>query len=162
MGNRACVECHPDEHETYLHTNHSRSLEPVVVSQEPPDGEFYHELSGRHYRVYRDGETLKLQEYIEDDSGDDVVLVDQPAQYALGSGNYARMYFVKIDDYLVESPMTWYPRRELWGMSAGFEKDPQQPGPVSAAGTNAAGDSRLSGLWSGERLRATGLGRDHQ
>lgn len=128
VGNDACVECHPGEHETYLHTNHSRSLEPVVVSHEPPDGEFFHELSGRHYRVYRDGATLRLQEFIEGDSGDDVVLVDQPAKYALGSGNYARMYFVKIDDYLVESPMTWYPHRKVWGMSAGFEKDPLQPG----------------------------------
>ncbi len=128
VGNRACVDCHPDEHESYLQTSHSRSLEPVVVAQEPPDGDFFHELSGRHYRVYRDGETLRLQEYIEEDSGDRVVLVDQPAQYALGSGNHARMYFVKIGDYLVESPMTWYPRRKVWGMSAGFELDPQQQG----------------------------------
>jgi hypothetical protein len=52
----------------------------------------------------------------------------RPAEYALGSGNYSRMYFVRFGDYLVESPMTWYPRRNVWGMSAGFEKDPLHPG----------------------------------
>lgn len=128
VGTRACVECHAGEHETYLQTNHSRSLAAIDVSREPPDGEFFHELSGRHYRVYREGKTLRLREFIRDSQDREVVLVDRAARFAIGSGNYARSYLVQEDDFLVEAPMTWYPRRKWWNMSAGYEKDPLQPG----------------------------------
>jgi hypothetical protein len=128
VGNRVCRECHHDEHESYLKTTHSRSLAEVDVSREPPSGEFHHELSGRHYRIYRDGKTLRLREFIQDSEGQEVVLVDHAAQFALGSGNYARMYLVKVDDFLIEAPVTWYPRRNSWGMSAGYEKDSHQVG----------------------------------
>src|SRR5439155_24800688 len=122
------MECHRDEHVSYLKTTHSRSFAEVDVSREPPDAEFYHELSGRHYRIYRDEETLRLREFIQDSDGREVVLADHAARFALGSGNFARMYLVQVDDFLVETPVTWYPRKKSWGMSAGYEKDPHQPG----------------------------------
>jgi hypothetical protein len=128
VGSHECMECHRDEHKSYLHTTHSRSLGDVDVAREPADGEFRHDLSGRSYRVYRDGTTLRLRESIQDADGREVVLVDQPARYVLGSGNHSRMYLVRLGDFLIESPMTWYPRRKCWGMSAGYEKDPHQPG----------------------------------
>lgn len=128
VGNRACRECHPGEHATYLETNHSRSLAEIDASHEPPSAEFQHELSGRHYRVYRDGKTLRQCEFVRDSDGQEVVLADHAMRYVLGSGNFARMYLVDIDDSLLESPMTWYPRRNKWGMSAGYEKDPLHPG----------------------------------
>jgi hypothetical protein len=128
VGSRACLECHADEFKSYLKTMHSRSLAEVDVDQEPPSGEYRHELSGRNYRIYRDGQTLRLRESIDDADNRKVVLADHAARYALGSGNYARMYLSKIDDFLIESPMTWYPRQKKWGMSAGYEKNPLQPG----------------------------------
>lgn len=128
VGSRACLECHANEFKTYLKTTHSRSLAEVDVAQEPPSGEFRHELSGRGYRIYRDGQRLRLRESIRDTDGREVVLADHAARYALGSGNYARMYLSKVDDFLIESPMTWYPRQKNWGMSAGYGKNPLQPG----------------------------------
>lgn len=114
VGSRACIECHRDQYQSYLQTTHSRSLGNVDVSREPPDGEVFHEPSGRHYRIYREGETLRLREFIQDTEGQEVVLVDCAARFALGSGNYARMYLVKVDDFLIEAPVTWYPRRKVW------------------------------------------------
>lgn len=128
VGSGQCKECHLDEHKTYLETTHSRSMSEVDVSREPPDGEYYHELSGRHYRISREGQALRLREFIQDASGREVVLVDHAARFALGSGNYARMYLVKVDDFVIEAPVTWYPRRKTWDMSAGYEKDPHQVG----------------------------------
>lgn len=128
VGSRACKQCHRAEHQSYLHTTHSRSLSAVDVAQEPPNGEFRHDLSGRSYRITRDGATLRLAEFIQDTKAREVVLADHAALFTLGSGNYARMYLVQLDDFLIEAPMTWYPRRKTWGMSAGYEKDPHQPG----------------------------------
>lgn len=128
VGSHACIECHRGEHETYLKTTHSRSLAEVNVSHEPANGEHFHEISGRHYRVNREGKALRLREFIEDSQGAEVVLADYEAQYALGSGNYARMYLVNVDNFLIEAPLTWYPRRGEWGMSAGYERNPHQVG----------------------------------
>ena len=135
VGSRECVGCHRDEHKSYLQTTHSRSLAEVDVAREPPDAEFHHKLSGRHYRIYREGETLRLREYIQDEHGREVVLVDHAARFALGSGNYGRMYLVKIDDFLIEAPVQWYPRLKSWGMSPGYEKDPFQQGFSREVGT---------------------------
>ena len=128
VGNRACIECHPDEHQTYLQTNHSRSLQRVALEREPPEGEFDHELSGRRYRIYRQDGELRLQEALVDAQGKEIVLDDHAAAYALGSGNYAKLYLSQVGDYLIESPMTWYPQKQQWGMSAGYELDPHQSG----------------------------------
>ena len=128
VGNDACIECHRDEFATYLDTNHSRSFSEVNVATEPPDGEFHHELSGRSYRVYRDGGSIRLREFVLDDDGQEVVLFDEAATHGFGSGNYSRMYLIEDDGFLIESPVTWYPRLNKWGMSAGFEKDPLQHG----------------------------------
>jgi hypothetical protein len=128
VGTRECIECHHGEHQTYLHTTHSRSMGDVDVAREPPDGEHRHDLSARSYRVRRDGATLKLREFITDSDGKEVTLVEHAAGYTLGSGNYSRMYLVKAGDFLVEAPVTWYPRRMTWGMSAGYERDPHQRG----------------------------------
>jgi tetratricopeptide (TPR) repeat protein len=128
VGSRACMKCHRDDYQSYLHTTHSRSMGEVDVAHEPPDGDCRHDLSGRSYRVYRDGATLRLREFIEDPGGREVVLADHAARYGLGSGNYSRMYLMADGDFLIETPVTWYPRRKTWGMSAGYEKDPRQPG----------------------------------
>lgn len=128
VGSEACVECHRNEHESYLKTTHSRSLATVDVAHEPADGEFFHELSGRHYRVARDGDVLRLCEFIRDADGREVILGNHVAEYSLGSGNYARMYLVRKGEFLIEAPTTWYPRRNCWGMSAGYERDAHQAG----------------------------------
>src|SRR5262249_6443120 len=128
VGTRECVGCHRDEHQSYLRTTHSRSLGEIDLAHEPPDAEYRHQLSGRSYRIYRDGATLRLREFIQDSDGREVVLADHAAHFALGSGNYSRLYLVKADDFLIESPVTWYPRRNKWGMSAGYAKDPHQAG----------------------------------
>src|SRR5262245_27367387 len=57
VGSAECIECHRDQHQSYLRTTHSRSLGAVDVSQEPPGAEHRHELSGRSYRISRDGAT---------------------------------------------------------------------------------------------------------
>ncbi len=158
VGNGECKDCHRDEHTSYLQTTHSRSLGEIDVAHEPPNGEYRHELSGRSYRIYRDGPALRLREYIQDSDGREVVLADHAARYALGSGNYSRMYLVNVDDFLIEAPVTWYPRRNCWSMSAGYEKDPHQRGfnrAISSGCLNChAGQIENIG-GAGERMKVT-------
>ncbi len=128
VGNQACVECHTDEHDSYVHTTHSLALSKIDLQQEPPDAEFTHELSGRSYRIYRDQDELRHREFLKAEDGTELVLADHAMQYAMGSGNHSRSYLLEIDGFLFESPLTWYAARDGWGMSPGYEDDPTQPG----------------------------------
>lgn len=128
VGNRVCSECHPGQHRSYLQTAHSRSLMDVDPSQSAPNGEIHHQLSGRYYRVYRDGNALRHREFIRDRDGREVVLADHPLRYVVGSGHFAQTYLVDIDGYLFESPVTWFASKKTWGMSPGYADDPRQRG----------------------------------
>ena len=121
MGTESCAECHAGECESFAKTGHSRSLSAVKTALEPADGEFYHTESGRHYRVYRDGETLRHQESIRNEKGDEVVLADHPVSMVVGSGNHARTYLVESEGFYMESPLTWYSSKAAWAISPGFD-----------------------------------------
>ena len=121
MGTESCAECHAGECESFAKTGHSRSLSGVNAALEPADGEFHHSESGRHYRVYRDGETLRHMESIRNEQGDEVVLADHPVSMVVGSGNHARTYLVESDGFYMESPLTWYASKNAWAISPGFE-----------------------------------------
>ena len=121
VGSESCSECHAGECESFAQTGHSRSLSPVVAALEPADGVYHHSASGRHYRVYRDGERLRHQESIRNEQGDEVVLADHPVSMVVGSGHHAHTYLVESDGFYLESPLTWYASENAWAISPGFD-----------------------------------------
>lgn len=123
-----CIECHQDEFNSYLHTAHSRTLDKIDVTQEPPDAEFSHGLSGRSYEVYREGNQFRHRELVQSPDGTDLVTADHPMRYVIGSGNHSRSYLLEIEGFLFESPITWYASRQDWDMSPGYLDDPKQRG----------------------------------
>ena len=122
VGSQACVECHPDEFDTYRRTPHSLALADIDLDTEPPDAEFEHASSRRVYRNYRRDDQLWHRESIRAQNGQQVVLGDYPVRYVIGSGNHSRSYLIEIDGFLVESPLTWYTSRKEWSLSPGYDK----------------------------------------
>lgn len=120
VGSQACVECHDEEHQSFLRTAHSRALGAVNAAQEPPDVTFLHEKSGRTYQVYRKDGKLRHREFILD-GPDEVVLGDHPIAYTIGSGHHSRSYLINIEGYLFESPITWYASKKSWDLSPGYD-----------------------------------------
>ena len=43
-------------------------------------------------------------------------------QFAVGSGQRGRAYLIDHDGYLFASPLTWYPTKNSWDLSPGYEK----------------------------------------
>jgi hypothetical protein len=121
VGTAACAECHPRNHRSYLLTAHSRSLAEPDAGAEPPDGSFYHQPSGRSYRVYRRDGRLRHEETLRTAEGREIARVDEPVRYRVGSGNFTRTYLVELDGFLHESPVTWYTSTKKWGMSPGYD-----------------------------------------
>lgn len=128
VGSQACVECHQDQLDSYLHTPHSKALANVDPDAEPPDGEFRHEPSHRAYRVYRQDGQLRHQECAILADGSELLLADHPMRYVMGSGNHSRSYLVEIEGFYNESPITWYTSRQAWDLSPGYAKYLDPPG----------------------------------
>lgn len=122
VGMEACIRCHQQEYDSYLLTAHSRALADINLSEEPPDGQFHHAASGRTYRAYRDGDEFRHREFLLTPTGEEVVLTDVPARYAIGSGRFSRSYLIEQDGFLVESPVTWYAARQAWAISPGYDQ----------------------------------------
>ena len=120
LGSEACAVCHPANHQSYLHTAHSRALSDVNLAIEPPDGTFEHKPSGRIYRVYRRDNQMRHEEIVRHE-GDVIARVDFPMRYLVGSGHFSRSYIVEVDGFLHESPITWYAGKQKWGMSPGYD-----------------------------------------
>jgi hypothetical protein len=121
VGTERCIQCHADQHASYLQTAHSRSLSRVDPNQQPPDGSFHHPASGRRYRAYRNGGAMLHSESLVLPGGQELPLCDYPLLYLVGSGRFARTYLVEDAGFLVESPLTWYASLEKWAMSPGYD-----------------------------------------
>ncbi len=121
VGTAACQSCHPDQHRTWSHTAHARSLARVVPENEPPDVRFEHRKSGRAYEVTRSDGRLVHRESLLLEDGSQVELSSHPLAYLVGSGRFSRTYLVTLDGLLIESPITWYAQRKAWDMSPGYD-----------------------------------------
>ncbi|HUG20593.1 MAG TPA: multiheme c-type cytochrome, partial [Planctomycetaceae bacterium] len=126
VGNDACTDCHTDQHNSYHLTGHSQALRKVDLTLEPPDTEYFHEPSGRWYKVYRAGEELRHREFVRDAEGRELVLHDKPVPWAIGSGHFSVSYLAEEAGFLIESPITWYAARKAWHMSPGFDAEHHQ------------------------------------
>lgn len=122
VGNAVCQSCHADEHESYQLTAHSRALGRVDEANEPADTEFFHQASGRWYKVYRQNDQLWHRESVRSPSGRELVLNDYAVEWVIGSGRFSKSYLIEQDGFLVESPITWYAASDRWSMSPGFDQ----------------------------------------
>jgi hypothetical protein len=121
LGSNSCVECHSGHYDSYLLTHHSRALADIDPRIEPPDGSFFHQPSGRSYRVYRKDGQFRHEEVLRTPEGKEISRTDLPIRYVIGSGNFCRSYLVEVDGFLHESPITWYAARKKWDMSPGYD-----------------------------------------
>ena len=121
IGGQACIQCHADEHTSYLQTPHSRALGPVS-DDEPPSASYEHSPSARVYRVATQGGAMQHSEKLLNAAeGDGALSTVHPVKWAIGSGNHSRSYLCELDGFLVESPITWYASRQSWAMSPGYD-----------------------------------------
>lgn len=132
VGSESCRACHEDRHATFRHTGMGRSMAQIDLTEEPPDGSFEHALSKRRYEVRRrDGQMWHRELLLA--SGPEILLAEYPMKYVVGSGRHSRTYLAEVDEFMVESPATWYSEKNAWGISPGYD-GPHQPGFERPAG----------------------------
>ena len=126
-GTEACLECHQEQHQSWLMSAHSRAMSAVMSGPEPGDGEYLHAASGRRYASQqRDGVLWHSDTAVAANgvpSGDSI---EVQLKYLVGSGRHSRTYLAELDGFLTESPLTWYASSGSWSMSPGYDHADQQ------------------------------------
>ena len=112
VGIAECASCHSNQHQSWLLTAHSRAISLVDPESEPPDGQFFHDKSGRSFRVDRRQGQLWHTESMAPATKVGVTTSEQhslpefcvPVKYLVGSGRHSRTYLTELDGFLMESP----------------------------------------------------------
>ena len=125
VGDLVCARCHSEIAETYRQHPMGRSM--VSIDQGPvdlvkaTDTQPLFPSQGADFGVdRRDGRTFH-QESWRDGEGKTIGQVDGEVRYVLGSGTRAFAFLIQRDDYLFQSPLTWYAQGKRWGLAPSFE-----------------------------------------
>jgi tetratricopeptide (TPR) repeat protein len=122
-----CAVCHPKQVAGYARTGMARSL-GLPEQRQQPSGSFGHKFSGTTFEMHSSASGLTQT---AERRG---IRAKYPVVYVVGSGSHAYAYVVQVADYLFQSPVSYYTRKNVWDMAPGFEQDrlPDFTRPVTA------------------------------
>lgn len=111
-----CVTCHQSIVDSYLRTGKARSVaKPRAEVQ--AQRQWLHEFSGRTMGVvWQQG---KMTHFMQTKGA----VEPYEVEWAIGSGNQAKNYIVRIGDSLFQSPLAWFANRMIWDMAPGYVID---------------------------------------
>jgi hypothetical protein len=126
VGDEACLPCHDEIAAAYRRHPMGRCLSPIESAQaaggDERGGRPLFEAQGLDYAIERrDGRVIHT-ETRRDASGRVVGRNEGEVRYVVGSGRRGLSYLVARDDFLVQSPITWYSRAGRWDLSPGYEE----------------------------------------
>jgi tetratricopeptide (TPR) repeat protein len=100
----------------------------LTFPEHQPSGRSTHGLSSTKFKI--SSSDVGFTQSIERRG----LIAEYPIAYAVGSGNHAIAYLVRVGDYLFQSPISYYTKRKVWSMAPGFEQDrlPDFTRPVTA------------------------------
>ena len=122
VGSQACQGCHAEIAAAYAghpmaQSASSAAEAPVVESYAPEVARF--SKGGCEYVAERTEEGVYHQELQRDEEGE-VYAQRVEVQWAIGSGERGRSYFIDRGGILFLSPLSWYSQRRTWDLSPGF------------------------------------------
>jgi hypothetical protein len=102
-----------------------RSLAPVAsasrIENYEKDARNPFLADGLHYFVERRGSHIVHHEAVPEADQGLTASVEAEALYAIGSGRRGRSYLFDHDGYVFESPITWYPLKNIWDLSPSYD-----------------------------------------
>jgi Flp pilus assembly protein TadD len=133
VGDAACSRCHPEEARTYAQHSMGRSLAPIAAATATATvPERYDAAAGNPfqaanftYLAERRGDRLFHKEIARDARHQEIYQLETEVHFAIGSATRGRSYLFARDGYLFVSPMTWYPQKQTWALSPGYEQGNQ-------------------------------------
>lgn len=121
-GSLTCVECHREVCESYLShpMNHAMDGFPQANPIENLSSPLFPEGKLLQYQVEDRGKRMAHHEILKSADGKVIYDLEEPIEFALGSGQRGRTYLVKKNGSLYQSPIGWYSGIGKWDLSPGY------------------------------------------
>lgn len=120
-----CAACHAEIADRYAGHPMGRSMSPNTVDRICPIGEAHNNpfsAGGFEYSITLTPHGVEHRQIRRAVDGGVVVEVAHTPAAVVGSGNHGQSFLVRQGDCLFMSPITWYPEREVWDLSPGYER----------------------------------------
>lgn len=122
IGSEKCIECHKDEHKSYLDTTHSVAAEITVAANEPDPASFQDNFAGHTYEVDIRNNEMLHRELLRGPDGLERHKTEHEIIFSIGSGAHGKSYLYRDGDFWAQSPISWFTETEKWGMSPGYDR----------------------------------------
>lgn len=125
VGDAICAECHGDKAETYGRHPMGRTLVPIASAldllRDGPKHNNPLQAFGSTFRVDKQGERVWQREIRNDDAGNVVYENAMEVHYMVGSGNHGHSFLCDRGGFVVQTPLSWFSSKDIWGMSPGWK-----------------------------------------
>lgn len=124
IGMETCKSCHADVHKTFIKTGMGQSFAAATqnksIADINGDSILYDVYKDFYYRPFWQGDSLYLQEFRL--SGKDTVHnLIQKIDYVIGSGQHTNSHLYSHQNYVFQSPFTWYAQKGKLDFPPGYE-----------------------------------------
>jgi predicted CXXCH cytochrome family protein len=116
IGDEACARCHSSIVASYKRTAMAHASGPA--EENFISGDFTHEKSGVHYRIYNENGRVWLS---FERRGTASVSGKRQLLFYIGSGRRGRSYLFAVKGFLFESPVNWYADEHVWDMTPAYQ-----------------------------------------
>jgi hypothetical protein len=124
VGSQVCSRCHPSIYESFSRTDMGRSMSeiaPALLEKIPTSGSIFDSKFNRNFEIFaRDG-NLYQSEYETAADGKEVFRDTHKVEWMIGSGANGSGAIVKDNDFLFETPLSFYAKPHRWALSPGYE-----------------------------------------
>lgn len=122
VGNEACARCHSSIYESYKNT--AMALASGPAEQNLISGDFTHQKSAVHYRIYKENGRVWLS---FDRGGVSPLSGKRELLFYIGSGHRGRSYLFTTNGFWFESPVNWYADEHVWDMTPAYQNVKEIP-----------------------------------
>lgn len=121
VGAQACRDCHTERYDGFQRTLHAKSMSTAERLTETQSTSFAHALSSRKFKVANVDNEHWHEEELES-QGTSLARTRKRMDFAIGSGQYGITPVYRQNEYLMQSPLTWYRESGQWELSPGYDK----------------------------------------
>lgn len=124
VGSPVCSQCHASIYESFSGTDMGRSMSkitPALLERIPTSASIFDPRLKRHFEISVRDSNVYQSEYETTADGKDVFRETRKVDWIIGSGANGSGGIVKQDDYLFETPLSFYAKPHRWALSPGYE-----------------------------------------
>jgi tetratricopeptide (TPR) repeat protein len=125
VGMAECRKCHPDKHDSFIHTGMGQSFDHATTRKSKANFSkhnlVYDTLNNLYYHPFLVADSLYVKEFRLAENGRDTIhQLTQKIDFIIGSGQHTNSHIYNLNGYLYQAPITYYTQEGVWDLAPGF------------------------------------------